>query len=270
MGKHLHGAFAAADPARFAALVQQSESVGEMLDVLLEIPGGLETDVLTRLSPESTDRILDQVSDPTLSDWLESGAAEDGRRILSKMAPERAAAVIKGIQSSVKRRELRRLTAYPQNSIGQLMQLGPILLSRDDTVAEIEASIRQHEGTLEGPIVVQNPDGTFSGVFDPVDFLKNAREGQTAVDFSEKIEPVFADSPANLLLADHWNGRNSLPVVNYERKPIGFVTRSVIESAVGQASPQSPLETGLTEVSRWYWTLLLEGLHFALSWRTER
>lgn len=261
MGKHLHRAFASKDPERFAGLLEKSENTLDALDILRDIPDGLECLVVNRLAPEAALQLLGSVSDSTLTEWLEAAAAEDSSCLLTKVKAERASNLISGVQSRSKRRNIRRLLAYPEDSIGRLLQLDMILVNKSDTVAEIDARIKGHKGPLDGPIVVLRGNGEVTGVLDPVRFLQNRSEAGTASDFCIPVSPVFADSQAtSLRLSARWAGQKSLPVVDHRGQAIGYISREVLENSLEPNEEHSPLVYTLVELSRLYWLVLLQAM----------
>ena len=242
MGKRLLGAFASEDPQRFASALEQSDDVSETLAAIEGIPDDLKCDVVARLSPEAVERILKQLPDSSVIGWLEAASVESGRRLLAKESAKRSEQLILGISDRSKRRGLRRMAAFPAGSVGRLVQLGMISIDQDESIAEIEARLQGYIAMPEGPISVHRKDGRLIGVLDPLRFMQKRNSAETAADCCIPLKPVYADAPAHTLApSDRWAGLGSLPVVDHEEKPIGFITRFAVENSLNQDRDQNPL-----------------------------
>ena len=183
MGNHLLVAFASEDPGRLAELLEYPDDAAEALSTLMEIPPGLRSDVVARMSPTAADRILDELPDPVLIEWLGSGPADAGRRILAKVSQERAKRLLSGITDRSKRRALRRLANYPAGSIGQLTQVHMMTAARNEPASETDARIQRLGRPLEGPIPILNQAGRVIGILDLSRFVQNRSTARTAADF---------------------------------------------------------------------------------------
>lgn len=271
MSKHLLSAFAADDPALFAQLLGASDDPAETIAVLSDIPDGLEGEVVARLTPEAADRLLNELPDPVVIEWLGACTASTGRRLLSRISRERATRLIAGISNRSKRRRLRHMVDYPPESIGELVQTGVITIKESAKVGDISDEIPQWKGDPESPVVILRKDGTVAGVLDLMEFLKNRDQSARVSDFLIPIKPVYAEATQTSLHdRREWAQLSSLPVVDHERQLVGYVSRSTFERAHGTVGEGSLLlETGI-ELSKRFFEFMVYVLVLILDRRVQR
>lgn len=238
MGRHLLQAFANHDPERFAQLLGSANDVSEAIEILEGIPGEAGGEVLSKLSPEAADRLLAALSDELLGKWLAACPSDVGRRLLVRVTPERSERLISRIRDAAKRRGLRRITTYPADSIGAHMQPRVLTIPELATAAEAELAFQEHEGGPDCPAVILGANGKVSGVLDLVAFVRNREQDARAAEFCIPVPPVHAESPISTVVdGAEWRHLASLPVVDFEDKLVGYVTRAELESAVRKLRP---------------------------------
>jgi Mg/Co/Ni transporter MgtE len=271
MSKHLLRAFATQEPERFAELLGMSQDVSSTLRILTEIPDGMECDVVARLPTEAAGRLLSGLADPVLVSWLEFASLDAGRRMLSRINSDRSARLIRGISNRSKRRALRSLSGYPAGSIGALVQTQMAKIREDTPASAIAENIKRQGASLEGPILVEHHDGTLRGVLDLTRFVQNLDNAATADDFCITPKPVYPDSPSSTLEnPDAWTGLTSLPVVDHENRPIGYITRSALEKSAGKAGGDDHPLGSMVELSKRYWEVSAALMALIFGGRAER
>ena len=271
MAKHLLKAFAHQDPDRFANLLGSAEDITEALAVLDLVPDEIEGEVISRLSAEMGNRVLQSLSDASLVTSLESGSIDSGRKLLARVGPERAARLIAGVNSRGRRRQLRQLIDYSPGTIGTLLQPAMLSLSFDVSATDVLKRIRLHRGHAEEPVVILDERGVVAGVLDLMALLNNQDAEATAVEFCLPVKPLLADS-LTVQAADYalWEGHSSLPVVDYQGKPVGYVTRTAVEAASGETSQVNVLLNGSRELVTRFWQFLGIMLVFLIDRRNEK
>lgn len=271
MSKRLLQAFAVEDPDRFAHLLGATHDVEEAVEILNDIPDGAEAGVLSLLGPAASERLLGALSDDMLAAWLATCPTDAGRRLLARVGQERASRLIARIENSSKRRGLRRIAAYPDDSIGAKMHLGVLTISETATVSEVERVFQEQLSGPECPAVIIRADGRVAGVLDLVAFVRNRDDEACAGEFCTRVPPVYADSPlSSLLTQEEWRHLGGLPVVDLEGKLVGYVTRADLESAARTFRPANVfLESG-AELSARFLQFLAYMMVLIISRREDR
>lgn len=250
MGKRLLQAFAVEDPDRFAQLLGATHDVGEAVEILNEIPDGAEAEVLSRLGPEAAERLLGALSDDMLGAWLAACPTDVGRRLLSRVGQQRSTRLISRIEDPSKRRGLRRIASYPADSIGAKMHFGVLTISEAATVSEVERVFQEQQAGSECPAVIIGADRRVAGVLDLVAFVRNRDDEACAGEFCIRVPPVHADSPlSSLLMREEWRQLTGLPVVDFENKLVGYVTRADLVSAARKFRPANVFLESSVELS---------------------
>lgn len=271
MSKHLLSGFAREDPERFAQLLGDSNDLKEAIDILVDIPDGLEGDLISRLTPEVARRLMNELPDPVVTGWLSSCSADTARNMLARTGLERSANLVSGITDRSKRIALQRLMKHPQGTIGELVLLDVMTIRDSMHVSDIAESIQRQEGGPEAPIVITRNDGTVSGVFDLVKFLKNRDMDTRASDFCIPVKPVFADaSQSSLRNRDEWNRLSSLPVVDYQGQLTGYVSRSQSEKILESESESARFLESAIELSRQFLEVMVYCLMLIFDRRSPR
>jgi len=271
MGEHLLSGFAKDNPERFAQLLGDANDLKEAINILADIPDGLESDLISRLSPEVARHLLNELPDPIVTGWLSSCSADTARTMLARIGHERSASLVSGITDRSKRIGLQRLMKYPQGTIGELVLLNVMTIRDSIPVSDIAGAIQRQESESGAPIVVIRDDGTVSGVLDLVEFLKNRDMDTCAGDFCIPVKPIYADaSQTSLRKRDEWNRLNSLPVVDYEGQLIGYVSRSQSQAILESDSESAQfLQSGI-EFSRQFLEVMVYFLMLIFDRRNPR
>jgi len=257
MTSHLLNAFASDDPERFAFLLGTSENTADTLLVLDSIPSKKGAEVVACMSSDTADRLLPTLADERLAKWLKAANFESGRRLLTRVSPERSAHLIELVDDRSKRRQLKRLVGFPPGSIGTLVQVTMLALPRNTAYPEISARIQAHQASADEPVAVLDEQGGVMGVLDFRSFIAAQDEAATAGEFCIPMQAVFADAPlSSLTEPEHWEHQSSLPVVDYDHKPVGFVTRAAVDAATRTVAPRSYYLEAAGELTTRFWQLL--------------
>lgn len=267
MGKQLQAVLANSDPERFAFLLSASQDADDMRSSMNEIPPESACDVAARLTPEAARRLLGVTDDATLTGWLEAAATDDARRLVTRLDPERASAVVSAMNHRSKRRALRRLSGYPPGTVGDLAQTRLILVKSDDALEQVDARIQAAGETSDCPVIVTRNDGSVLGVLDLMRYLRGRDQHLTAAETCIAVEPLHAGSSVEALrLPVNWSRLTELPVVDASGKPIGFVSRLALEGARIDRNEASLFSRSLVELARQYWSFLI----YTTAWLLER
>ena len=164
MGKHLLQAFAEDNPDRFAQMLGDSGNLADTIAILAEIPTSLKVEVVARLTPDAADRLLYDLPDAEISDWLIAGSGDSGRRLLSRISHDRAIRLLSSINDRLKRRSLQRMIHYVPGSIGETVQMQMTAVRETSTVADLSSEFQRNGLCQEAPIAIVRADGTVKGV----------------------------------------------------------------------------------------------------------
>ena len=271
MSKHLLSAFASDDSARFAQLLGAANDPEEVVGILTDIPDGLEGVVVAKLDTEAADRLLNGLPDAVVIGWLSSCSVDAARHMLARINHERSLRLIASIEDRSKRRGLRRLVEYQPGTIGELVQANAPVILDSTPVAGIFTEIQRQSGGPGAPLVVLRQDGTVSGVLDMVYLLRNRDPDARASDFLIPVKPAFAKaSQASLKDREEWAQLTSLPVVDYDRKLVGYVSRSSLESRLGNVDESDLFLQSVIELSKQFFEFMAAMLVLVFDRRSSR
>jgi Mg/Co/Ni transporter MgtE len=257
MSNHLLSGFAKDDPERFAQLLGANPDTQETVEILTDIPDGLEADVVGRLTPEAARRLLNDLSDPVVIGWLSSCPADTARGILSHINRERSMSLISSIDDRSKRLGLKRLVEYPAGTIGESMLVNAIAIHESVAASDIQDQIQRQHGRSESPIVIVREDNLVKGVLDMVKLMNNRDPDARASDFRIKVKPVYAEATLSSLRdREEWHRMTSLPVVDYEGRLLGYVTRSQFERSLETANERGVFLQAGMELTRQFFEFM--------------
>lgn len=271
MGKHLLQAFAVEDPDRFAQLLGASHNIEEAIEILNEIPDGTEGEVLAHLNPEAAERLFNGLPDELLATWLSNCPSDVGRRLLSRLNSERREALIAVVKDPAKRRGLRRLATYPAGSIGAHMQGRVLAVADSATALEVEELYRRRQGSGDYPAILLGADERVIGLLDLAAFVGNEDNDARVSEFCMDVRPVYAESPLDSLRErDAWQGLSTLPVVDFQERLVGYITRADVSEAFNTEGSGNVFVDSAIELSSRYMQFLAYMLTLIISRRTER
>ena len=271
MGKRLVGAFAVDDPERFAQLLGAAQEIEETIDILNRIPDGCEAEVLAHLNPGVADRLLSGFPEGLLAAWLSTCPPEAGRRLLSRMGRTRAMALIEKVEDPGRRRWLRRIASWPPGTIGATMHGNSLAIAESRTAAEVEEIFRERQDHRGGYAFVVNAEERVVGVLDLAAIVANEDKAALAAEFCVPLNAVHAESPLESLLeSDAWQRRNTLPVVDFQDRLVGYISQSDVAAVLGMSSPGSLFLESAVELSARYMQFLAYSLTFFISRRSDR
>ena len=271
MGERLIQAFAIEDPGHFARLLGTSHDIAEAVEILNRIPDGAEGEVLNQLSPESGDRLINGLPDELLAAWLGTCPTDVGRRLMARIGAERSAVLIAGIKDPAKRRGLRRMASYPAGSIGAYMNDKVMAILHSASAAEIEDLYRLHQAGPDAPAVIIGPEDRVMGMLDLAALVANDEKDARADEFCIAVQPVHAETPVTSLLdRKNWQLFSSLPVVDFQDRLVGYITRSAVEAATASDRPGNVFLDSVVELSSRYMQFLAHMMALIISRRAER
>ena len=263
MSNRLLSAFAVEDPERFAQMLGAVGDSAEAVSILQSIPQGCEAEVLARCQPEVVERLLADVPETLLSSWLSTCPGEVGRRLLLKLGQERSDQLIERIADPARRRSLKRMASWPAGTIGARMRQGLLAISESTTAEEVEALFREQRGSQPGPAFVVDTQDRVLGLLDLTALVANSDKNALAAEFIIPVRAVHAESPLDSLVdKEIWQGRNTLPVVDFQGRMVGFIGRAEFSETRGSASPASIFMESAAEFSSRY----MKFLEYTLAW----
>jgi Mg/Co/Ni transporter MgtE len=215
--------------------------------------------------------LLNELPDPIVIGWLKTCSADSARRMLARIGRERSTLLISGIDDRAKRRELRRLVEYPSGTVGDLMQVN-ITSVRDSTRAkEIRKELQRWSGDPDAPVAIVRDDGTVCGVLDQAMLLQNSDPDARASKFRIPVKSVFAESALSTLKGrEEWVRLTSLPVVDFDGRLVGYVSRTRFESSQAAMSDGVQFFQSTAEFSMLFLEFMVYVLELVFGKRASR
>lgn len=238
------------DPARFAQLLEAANDPAAAAVALGELPGGVACGVATRLPLATGSGILARIPDVTLGRWLGEAPTDSAARLLARIPAERRGPLIAGLESRRRRFALERLLGYPPGSVGALLQTDLVTVPDSFDSYAIALELQRHSAAADAPVIVVTEQGAVAGVVDLKRVLGDSDGTRSVKDCFIPVTPLVADMPVSAAVDRRdWMIHSSLPLVDYQGRLLGYVTRAAVFAAHAPgAAALSPLGT-VTELA---------------------
>ncbi|MDA0206331.1 MAG: magnesium transporter [Acidobacteria bacterium] len=248
----------------------------EAADELERLPTNGAIEVLTQIGPAKSAEAFRRIAPATEISLLEKLEPDQARDFINLLDPPQAGALLAGLKrtqaesilgsvSETDARQLRQLMEYPADSAGRLMD-PRVALFRPDTVAQ-DALSRLRSMPRSRKLLnlwVVDPEGRLSGAVSLQDAA--LAQADTTLSQLDMIAPMSVSVLAKREEVVETMERNrmaSIPVVDYDQKPIGIIRLNELVSAIGKEhSPDLVSMTGASKEER-----ALSTVRFAVSKR---
>jgi Mg/Co/Ni transporter MgtE len=220
--------FARLDPVRFASIVARG-TPEEMLEVLAGLPPQSAIAVAASL-PGSRFPVVLKLDDARLRPWLEAADPETGIAFLARLSRDSGIALAESLQNRALKRQLLRALRYPPHCVGALIAAETVQVSQDAPVTDLLEELRGAAERRDMPMVVVDAQRRYLGKLDVWRLLLTARAGRRASDYLLQVAALRPEtSVADARMAPQWRSHHWLPVVDYDGRVIGSVSRDDLQ-----------------------------------------
>lgn len=227
----------------------------------LEVLGMLESDTAAAVASRLGRRELMEVPEEDFRRWLEDGEFDDAATLLGKLPRGEALARVEKVTDPGRRRRLQQFLHFPAHSLGSIASADVIRIPATANVTEVLAQLRDDTDGHQLPAVVVDDRNAVIGVLDLWQLFVRAQESSTVREFSHPVptlrpEVSIVDAAAQPDWADHqW-----LPVVDYQQRLLGIVTRRQVLTAATAEGEAHPFSEGMVDLGNQFFTVSAEVL----------
>ncbi len=158
--------------------------------------------------------------------------------------------------SEEKRKSIRTLLRFPENTAGALMDPGVLVLPADISIGEAQTRIKRKLKDTFYYIFVVSRDDRLVGVIDLRELMFADRKQSLSSAMHRPVERISARAKKEAILSHPgWKRLHTLPVVDENEAFLGVIryqTMRELEKGVKRKQPQSVLSTALA-LSELYW-----------------
>lgn len=227
----LNADFARNDPEAFARILARGDAV-EISEVLERLPPAVAASVVSRLPVPLIEDLIDHNED-AFNTWLVDTPIDTAIALLGRVPREMSLALVNSLGDRIRRRRFLQYLRYPTHSVGALVSDVPLKFRSDAPAEEALEELRELGGEDPGPAVVVLEDGSYLGLLDLWKLLTGTPVTGAVSNYVLAASPLHAETPAASAISDpNWNKHNWLPVVDYEGRILGGVTRARLFGAI--------------------------------------
>ena len=204
----------------------------ELSDWMAGLPPELLLAVWDGLPPEMAERLLERLPETALRRVWQRGDPIRLARLLARQRPAVRERLL-GLVSSLRARELRDLTLYPEESAGALMEPRYVGLTRAMNVRAALQQLRKVRPRSVRQLFVLDGDGRPAGLVDLQD-LALAEPGQAITELEQPLPASVLPTASREQVAQLLQHRHlhDLPVVDLDGRLIGVIRSDVLVEAV--------------------------------------
>lgn len=264
-------AYARRFPAEVAA--QLARSGGEAISQTVEaLPDDVAATVIARLPHGVGMRFLAGREDERIAAWLEDAGLDDALAILLCLDSDRRTRVLRSLPSRRTRRALRRLVAFPPDTVGAKLNPAALRLEADMALGEAVALLRSDEPETEQVIWLIDGEGKFQGRLDLGRALAARSDRSRLREFLVGMKPLRAETTLASARAHHeWLEHAELPVTDELGHLLGSISRARLMAELDSIHGADPgLADGVSELARQYFRVMGVCLGDLFGMRGER
>lgn len=210
------------------AVEASSAPRAELLSLLRSLPTELAVAIIARLSVNAFRDVCTELK-TQLGGWLNGAGFDDNVALLIRLPRKEQSALVAAVTDHGLRRRLRQFLNFPAHSVGSLAIELPMRVSAETPLTEVLQELKSLGGRSETPVVVIGSQGEYSGVLDVWRLLTRDTDAGRVRDFNRWVNPVLPElSLKNARTLPQWLQHNWLPVVDHEKRVLGFVRREQI------------------------------------------
>ncbi len=219
--------FAMRHPDSFARILAGGE-FEESERILESLPADRKAAIVARLPAPQIRQLLESERHRP-ADWLVDAPFDDAMTLLSRLSRKRRLALVNSLQNRQRQRQFLRQQQYPAHSVGALVAEIPLRVDSESPAAEVLAELRKIDVESQGPVVIVDAEGHYLGILDRWRLLLRNPATGTIADYVINVTPVRPETPVvAVAMHEEWHTRNWLPVIDYERRILGAVSREKV------------------------------------------
>lgn len=225
--------FATRYPDSFARTLGRGDAA-ESSAILEKLPPSIKASIIARLPAAMIGQLLASGRHEP-AEWLVDAPFEDALTLLSRIPQDRRLAVLNSLDNRERRQRLLRHQQFPSHCAGSLTSDVLMRLNAEARAADVVAELRDLQGEDPGPLVVIDTNGDYLGVVDRWRLLMANPPVGKVRDYAVDVKPIRPESPiASVVKNEDWHTRNWLPVVDYQKRVLGGVTRAALFRAAAR------------------------------------
>lgn len=224
--------FAIRHPDSFARILGRGE-FDECERILESLPRDRKAAIVARLPVTHIRQLLGSERHRP-ADWLVDAPFDDAVTLLSRIPRERRLALVNSLDDRERRRQLLRNQQYPVHSVGALVGDIPLRVAAESPAAEVLTELRGLDLDAQGPVVIVDSDGHYLGMLDRWRLLLRSPHSGSVKDYLVLVKALRPETPVTAVaMNDEWHTRNWLPVIDYQNRVLGAVSREKVLRAAG-------------------------------------
>lgn len=222
-------------------------SVDESLAILRMVPSVLAADTLVEIPTETARQIMKELPDRVLAHYLDILPMDDAIDLKEELEPERFEALLQVIPDE-DAKEIRRLMAYPEDSVGRVMTERYFFVRPDQPMAEILADLRaapDEKYETVNDLYIVDADQILLGVLSLRRALRSEPDTTAESIMNRDCVTSLATEPAEdaaRKMARY--GFFALPVLDDEGRMVGVFTGDDAQSVLREAETEDVLALG--------------------------
>jgi magnesium transporter len=233
--------------------------------LLTALPVRLCTPIVRAMPPYKAALTLKYFPEERSAPLITSLSAQEGATILRHLDKKLINRLFKSLPTHTALR-FRLLLRYPEDSVGAHMSPLELTIQRSETVGKALQLVREHEDFYDSVIFVVDSDQKLQGIVSTTELIK--RNQDTPIDNIMKRDFIKVSARASAVtLLDHsaWEQSHTLPVVEYDNRAVGTLSRSSLTRAqTAYSTAQSAKSDTISEIANTYW-VGLSGIVHALA-----
>lgn len=233
-------------PEDFAPVLQRLPAE-EGVALLKQLTSAQAADVLLELPSTTAREYLAELDDRTLAHYLDILPMDDALDLRDVIGEERYDALLEVIPTE-DAKEIRRLLAYPERSVGRIMTEKYFWVAPEATMADVLADIRRSPADkyeMVNDVYVLSPEKRLLGVFSLRRAIRAKPEALAAEVMNPDVVTCRATEPAEECARRMSKyGFYALPVLNDEGLMVGIFTGDDAQEILQDADTEDALKFG--------------------------
>jgi CBS domain-containing protein/uncharacterized protein YrrD len=220
---------------------------GELADLLEDLGRSERQELLAVLEPEDAADALEEMEPRELNALLQESPPEEAAELVARMEPDEAVEALRSLEQedrdellghmpATTASHLTRLLDYPKDVAGGLMTTNLVLVSPDETVAQVRERLQaaeEHRGDIDAVIVVDENGRLIDDVTLYELFVADPNATMAQLIVPPPPVTIQVDAPAQEVAARLIENRgSSLLVVDEEMRPLGRILADDVVDAL--------------------------------------
>ena len=238
-----------------AAQALESVSVEYVAAFYCELPPQLVASVMVFMLPQITATCIEAMPPMTAAKFLTELPVSSVVRIYRLLVQDKQNEILEHLPENT-RSQLRRHLAYPDESVGALLNPKVDMLPVNITVADAMRRIERLDHAISCEIFIVDEQHHLMGSIELGKLLVASNQAYIRDVMERKAQQVSIHTPAqSLSLHPGWMNRRRLPVVERDNTLLGTLEYSTLQGAMGERRPDSIHNSlgGLSSLASLYW-----------------